>query len=733
MWGRGTVLGGRYTLSVRLGGGAMGEVWRAEDGVLERPVAVKILLPALLDDVAFMDRFRGEARTLAALDHPGIVDVHDYGEGADDGGTPIAYIVMELISGRPLDELLAEGGALPAGQALDLAAQALDALHAAHQRGVVHRDVKPANLMVGDDGRVVVTDFGIARAMAGKKVTSSHVVLGTALYVAPERAEGSAAGPRADLYSMGVVCYEMLTGEPPFTGETALEIVLKHVRAAVPELPGERFAEPVRQLVARALAKQPAERFADAGEMAAAVRRAAADLPAAPAALAGTEPTLPLAERFGRLGQSAAFKAEAVRAEAIMAAEAAGPTTPPARAATADLHPSAGSIGDTGRAPSPAGMAAAELPEAVATVRQQRRPQGWRRLLVPVLVPCCVTIGVGTVLLVDPAPYRSDAGPTAPRAVVSTTAGAPGGAGSPTAAPPGASPTAVPSTSPSGAPSPTGSPSPAAPTPGAPAVQGGGGTPQGQQADPAVVPGGGSAGGTGGRGNGSGGGSTGGGTAGGTSGGSTGGGTGGAGSHNGSSGGGTSGGSTGGTGGTNPGPGPGPTTPPPPPPPRPTPAPTPAPPTPAPPPGPPQGCGGTDWGYIVNVGDGQRLGLASDSLTSGTKVVTGGATADGWVRVAGPFDQFHACNLASPALAEVFSFSLGGSYATELGQMFPDSVNWHVAPADGGASYIQVQNPNGQGCLTDHGTGNPVTVESCTPGNASQEWHVPGGSSAFPF
>ncbi|MGF1427594.1 protein kinase domain-containing protein, partial [Kitasatospora sp. LaBMicrA B282] len=288
MWGRGTVLGGRYTLAERLGGGAMGEVWRAEDEVLERAVAVKILLPALLEDRTFMERFRREAKLLASLSHPGIVEVHDYGEGEADPDTRLAYIVMELITGRPLDEALAESGPLPVERGLDILAQALDALHTAHRRGVVHRDIKPSNLMLRDDGRVVVTDFGIARAMAGTKLTSSQAVLGTALYVAPERAEGKASVPASDLYSIGVLCYEMLVGEPPFTGETALEIVLKHVREPAPELP-ERFAEPVRALLAKALAKLPEERFGDAAEMAAAARAAAEGKPA-PAPSGRTEP-----------------------------------------------------------------------------------------------------------------------------------------------------------------------------------------------------------------------------------------------------------------------------------------------------------------------------------------------------------------------------------------------------------------------------------------------------------
>ncbi|MFJ3201469.1 protein kinase [Streptomyces sp. NPDC086989] len=279
MWGRGTVLGDRYALAERIGGGGMGEVWRADDDVLRRQVAVKVLLPALLDDLSFAARFRREATVLASLSHPGIVDVHDYGESRIDSGEQVAYIVMELVEGRTLSEVRAQNGPLPVEQALDIAGQALDALHAAHLQGVTHRDIKPSNLMLGDDGRVTVTDFGIARSSAASTgITDSHAVLGTALYMAPEQAEGLGAVAGSDLYSMGVVCYELLTGEPPFTGESVVEIALKHIREPVPDLPAE-FPEPVRAFVARALAKRPEERYADASVMAAAARRAAAGRP----------------------------------------------------------------------------------------------------------------------------------------------------------------------------------------------------------------------------------------------------------------------------------------------------------------------------------------------------------------------------------------------------------------------------------------------------------------------
>ncbi|MFI1523656.1 serine/threonine-protein kinase [Kitasatospora cineracea] len=275
MWERGTVFGGRYTLVERVGAGGMGEVWRADDGMLKRQVAVKIMQPGLLEDRKFAERFRREAQVLAALDHPGIVAVHDYAEPVDGAQSRAAYIVMEFIDGEPLHTVLAASGPMTPRKALTVVAQALDALHAAHRGGVVHRDIKPSNLMLRADGRVAVTDFGIARAMAGTKLTTSAAVLGTALYVAPEQADGAASTPLCDLYSIGVVCFELLTGRPPFTGETVLEVVIKHLRQPPPEL-SEAFPAAVREFVAIALAKDPVGRFPDAAAMAAAARAAAA-------------------------------------------------------------------------------------------------------------------------------------------------------------------------------------------------------------------------------------------------------------------------------------------------------------------------------------------------------------------------------------------------------------------------------------------------------------------------
>lgn len=273
MWDKGALLGGRYRLLERIGSGSMGEVWRAEDLTLERAVAVKIMLPALLEEAGFTERFLREARILAALDHPGIVKVHDYGANVDPHAV---FLVMELVDGRPLNRLIAEEGTLDPALTLSIVAQTLDALAAAHACGIVHRDVKPMNLLLRD-GIVTVADFGVAYAFGAQRLTNRGMMLGTVLYSAPEQAGFGSVTPSADLYSVGVVAYECLTGRPPFTDEDGGTVLLKHAQDPVPALP-EQIPQQVRDLVLRALAKDPADRFADAAQMSAVARAAAAVL-----------------------------------------------------------------------------------------------------------------------------------------------------------------------------------------------------------------------------------------------------------------------------------------------------------------------------------------------------------------------------------------------------------------------------------------------------------------------
>jgi eukaryotic-like serine/threonine-protein kinase len=262
------VLSNRYQLVERIAVGGMGEVWRAVDTTLGRQVAVKALKAEYADDPEFLSRFRAEARHTAALLHPGIANVYDYGEVGDGqgrSGATTAYLVMELVDGEPLSSLLSREGAIPPARALDIAGQAALALQAAHDAGVIHRDVKPGNLLLRPDGVVKVTDFGIARVADSAPITATGTVLGTAYYLSPEQAVGSPAGPASDIYSLGVVAFECLTGRRPFTGESAIAVAMAHQREPVPELPAE-LPLAVRRVVEQALAKDPEDRPASAGD-----------------------------------------------------------------------------------------------------------------------------------------------------------------------------------------------------------------------------------------------------------------------------------------------------------------------------------------------------------------------------------------------------------------------------------------------------------------------------------
>ncbi len=255
-------LNGRYRLAERLASGGMGDVWRGVDELLGRQVAVKMLKHEYASDTTFRDRFRAEARNTAALAHPGIAQVYDYGE--QGGG---AYLVMELVPGHPLSDILARNGKLTGEVTLDIIGQAASALQAAHNAGLIHRDIKPGNLLITPDGVVKVTDFGIARASKSSTLTQTGMVMGTAHYVSPEQAEDHPLTPASDLYSLGVVAYECLTGQPPFDADTPVAIALRHVRDDPPPLPVDT-PEPVQELIAQILAKDPQDRPADGGEVA---------------------------------------------------------------------------------------------------------------------------------------------------------------------------------------------------------------------------------------------------------------------------------------------------------------------------------------------------------------------------------------------------------------------------------------------------------------------------------
>jgi eukaryotic-like serine/threonine-protein kinase len=259
---QGVLLAGRYRLGEPLGSGGAGQVWRAVDLVLERPVAVKLLRPEAAVEPDARARLRAEARSASRLSHPGVAQVYDYGESSSPD---VPFLVMELVDGPSLAEVLA-GGPLDPGQTVDLIAQVGAGLHAAHSAGLVHRDIKPANLLITADGQVKITDFGIAHVTAGVPLTATGVLIGTPAYLAPERAAGGPATPASDLYSLGVVGYECLTGAPPFRGP-ALEVAEAHLRCRVPALPVTVPAE-VGALVAALTARDPSNRPASAREVA---------------------------------------------------------------------------------------------------------------------------------------------------------------------------------------------------------------------------------------------------------------------------------------------------------------------------------------------------------------------------------------------------------------------------------------------------------------------------------
>jgi eukaryotic-like serine/threonine-protein kinase len=260
------VLDGRYELVELIATGGMGEVWRGIDQILGRPVAIKMLAAMHADDEQFRARFRAEARYASSLSHPGITRVFDYGERSPLGGP---YLVMELVDGQPLSEILERYGRLDPYVVLDIVAQAARALDIAHQAGIVHRDIKPGNLLIMADGTTKITDFGIAKAnsLQAMNLTATGIVMGTALYVSPEQATGSPLTGSSDVYSLGVVAYECLSGQPPFMADQPLAIAIMHKHEPVPALPPD-VPRPVADLVYTMLAKAPDGRPATAQHVA---------------------------------------------------------------------------------------------------------------------------------------------------------------------------------------------------------------------------------------------------------------------------------------------------------------------------------------------------------------------------------------------------------------------------------------------------------------------------------
>ncbi|MFF4988698.1 serine/threonine-protein kinase [Streptosporangium saharense] len=368
------LLGGRYRPLGRIATGGMGEVWRAKDELLGREVAVKLLRSHVASDPAFRDRFRMEARFAARLADPAIAQVFDYGEAED-----VAYLVMELVPGESLATILARDGALGAGVTLDVVHQTAKGLRAAHNAGIIHRDIKPGNLLVTGAGVIKITDFGIARALEAAPVTLTGTVMGTAQYLSPEQASGAPLTFATDIYSLGVVAYECLAGRPPFVADTQVAVALMHINATPPPLP---LSVPlvVRDLVMACLEKDPELRPVSAGELA---QRAATLRDVVTSGTASSAPDLAM------LTDPAGWRSEPVGEWPREVASA--PATPP----LPDAAPPAS-------------------PPEVTRVSRRRTALRRTTMVVAAVAGCAAAFGLGTLVVRDATVPAGNTGPTEP-------------------------------------------------------------------------------------------------------------------------------------------------------------------------------------------------------------------------------------------------------------------------------------------------------------------------------
>lgn len=387
---QGVTFGNRYQLGSRIAIGGMGEVWEATDLVIGRQVAIKILKDEYMGDPGFLERFRAEARHAALVNHEGIANVYDYGE---ENGS--AYLVMELVPGEALSTILERERVLPPDQVMDIVAQTSAALGAAHRAGLVHRDIKPGNLLITPDHRVKITDFGIARIADQVPLTATGQVMGTVQYLSPEQASGHPATPSTDIYSLGIVAYESLAGRRPFTGESQVAIAMSHINDAPPPLP-VTVPEPVRNLVMSAISKDPKER----PESAAAFSRAAGALrdgdvnraaQAVPAVLGVTTATAPLDQTQVMSQQAATTVLSPTPTRPAPAAPA--PTRTPQRTAPQasfdDLVE-----GDFGDDPDDRRI-------TPAAAEPERRGGSWRWVLAAALILLAIALGLLAVAMLQ--------------------------------------------------------------------------------------------------------------------------------------------------------------------------------------------------------------------------------------------------------------------------------------------------------------------------------------------